>query len=162
MHKQGVVVEAVGQGEEKGQKLWWQGAVLVLNSTCKCQTLPENKWHNIEVVLWDVALQESFIPPVIMMEKPLLCFSALHWFYITAHAFFTGADGKPELPPGQSAVWHRKPAHLPTGGADRSGCWSILCGTDCSGHCLHIQVRGCGIVWELQLPWSPWQQHNSW
>jgi len=43
MHKQGVVVEAVGQGEEKGQKLWWQGAVLVLNSTCKCQTLPENK-----------------------------------------------------------------------------------------------------------------------
>lgn len=40
--------------------------------------------QNSEVVLWDVALQESFRPPVIMMEKPFLCFSVLHRAYIMA------------------------------------------------------------------------------
>lgn len=40
--------------------------------------------QNSEVVLWDVALQESFRPPVIMMEKPFLCFSVLHQAYISA------------------------------------------------------------------------------
>lgn len=77
--------------------------------------------------------------------------------------FLTGTDGKPELPPGPSTVRHRKPAHLPAGGTDWFGCWCVLCGTDCSGHRLHIQVRNSGIVSSCTTLFSGCgQAYTSW